>query len=108
MFLVQNPKSAEKRLGYKGLHKMVKLGAIAGVENLHPHRFRHVSGTEVTRRGVDPLLGKELMGIKSDRVFQRYPKGVFKEAAAEAYFRAIGESPNDDQMTNSRFSNLQY
>ena len=32
MFLAQDPKSAGKRLGYKGLHKMVKkLGAIAGV-----------------------------------------------------------------------------
>lgn len=90
MFLAQDPKSAGKRLGYKGLHKMVKkLGAISGVENLHPHRFRHSFGTEVTRRGVDPLFGKELMGIKSDQVFQRYTKGVFKQAAAEAYLKAI-------------------
>jgi integrase/recombinase XerD len=37
------------------------------------------------------LFGKELMGIKSDRVFQRYTKGVFKQAAAEAYLKAIGE-----------------
>ncbi|MEP1080355.1 hypothetical protein NDI52_33910 [Leptolyngbya sp. PL-A3] len=40
---------------------------------------------------MDPLFGKELMGIRSDRVFQRYTKGVFKQAAAEAYLRAIGE-----------------
>jgi integrase/recombinase XerD len=96
MFLAQDPKSAGKRLGYKGLHKMVKkLGAISGVENLHPHRFRHSFGTEVTRRGVDPLFGKELMGIKSDRVFERYTQGVFKQAAGEAYLRAIGESEED-------------
>ncbi|MGI0486419.1 tyrosine-type recombinase/integrase [Pantanalinema rosaneae CENA516] len=92
MFLAQDPKSAGKRLGYKGLHRMVKkLGKIAGVEDINPHRFRHTFGTEVTRRGVDPLFGKELMGIKSDRVFQRYTKGVFKQAAAEAYLKAIGE-----------------
>ncbi|MBD2095884.1 tyrosine-type recombinase/integrase [Trichocoleus sp. FACHB-591] len=92
MFLAQDPKSAGKRLGYKGLHRMVKkLGAIAGIEGLNPHRFRHTFGTEVTRQGVDPLFGKELMGIKSDRVFQRYTKGVFKQAAAEAYLKAIGE-----------------
>jgi integrase/recombinase XerD len=92
MFLAQDPKSAGKRLGYKGLHRMVKqLGKIAGVENINPHRFRHTFGTEVNRRGVDPLFGKELMGIKSDRVFQRYTKGVFKQAAAEAYLKAIGE-----------------
>jgi integrase/recombinase XerD len=95
MFLAQDPKSVGKRLGYKGLHRMVKkLGAIAGVEDLNPHRFRHTFGTEVTRRGVDPLFGKELMGIKSDKVFQRYTKGVFKQAAAEAYLRAIGEDEN--------------
>jgi integrase/recombinase XerD len=74
-----------------------KLGAIAGVENMHPHRFRHTFGTEVTRRGVDPLFGKELMGIKSDQVFERYTKGVFKQAAADAYLKAIGESENDNQ-----------
>jgi integrase/recombinase XerD len=92
MFLAQDPKSAGNRLGYKGLHRMVKkLGKIAGVEDIHPHRFRHTFGTEVTRRGVDPLFGKELMGIKSDRVFQRYTKGVFKQAAAEAYLKEIGE-----------------
>lgn len=45
----------------------------------------------MTRQGVDPLFGKELMGIKSDRVFQRYTKGVFKQAAAEAYLKAIAE-----------------
>lgn len=92
MFLCQDPKHFGKRLGYQGLRRMVKkLGAIAGVDNIHPHRFRHTFGTEVTRRGVDPLFGKELMGIRSDRVFQRYTKGVFKQAAAEAYLRAIGE-----------------
>jgi integrase/recombinase XerD len=92
MFLAQDPKSAGRRLGYKGLHRMVKkLGKLAGVEDINPHRFRHTFGTEVTRRGVDPLFGKELMGIKSDRVFQRYTKGVFKQAAAEAYLQAIGE-----------------
>ena len=68
-----------------------KLGVIAGVRHINPHRFWHTFGTEVTRQGVDPLFGKELMGIKSDRVFQRYTKGVFKQAAAKAYFRAIGE-----------------
>lgn len=95
MFLAQDPKSAGQRLGYKGLHRMVKkLGAIAGVEDIKPHRFRHTFGTEVTRRGVDPLFGKELMGIKSDKVFQRYTKGVFKQAAAEAYLKAIGEDEN--------------
>ncbi len=73
-----------------------KLGAIASVEDIKPHRFRHTFRTEVTRCGVDPLFGRALMGIKSDRVFQRYTKGVFKQAA-DAYLRAIGESNDDNQ-----------
>ncbi len=98
MFLAQDPKSAGKRLGYKGLHKMVKqLGAIAGVRDLYPHRFRHSFGTAVAQLGIDPLYGKELMGIKSDRVYQRYTKGVFKQAAAKAYLQAIGENPEQTE-----------
>jgi integrase/recombinase XerD len=98
LFLAQDPKSAGQRLGYQGLHRMVKkLGKLAGVEDINPHRFRHTFGTEVTRRGVDPLFGKELMGIKSDRVFQRYTKGVFKQAAAEAYLKAIGEETESNK-----------
>lgn len=93
MFLCQDPRHSGKRLGYKGLHRMVKkLGAISGVEKLNPYRFRHTFGTEVTRRGVDPLFGKELMGIKSDRMFQRYTQEGLKQAAANAYLQAIGES----------------
>ncbi len=96
MFLAQDPKSAGKRLGYKGLHRMVKqVGKIAGVEDINPHRFRHTFGTEVTRHGVDPLFGKELMGIRSDLVFRQYTKGVFKQAAAEAYLKAIGEDEDE-------------
>jgi integrase/recombinase XerD len=93
MFLAQDPRNVGQRLGYQGLHKMVKkLGSLTGVEKLKPHRFRHTFGTDVTRMGVDPLFGKELMGIKSDRVFERYTKGVFKQAAAQAYLKAIGEA----------------
>jgi integrase/recombinase XerD len=98
LFLAQDPKSIGLRLSYQGLHKMVKrLGAVAGVEDVHPHRFRHSFGTEVTRKGVDPLFGKELMGIKSDHVFKRYTKGVFKKAAGEAYLRAIGEATEETE-----------
>lgn len=93
MFLVQAPRLRGQRLGYQGLRLMVRrVAKRAGIQDMNPHRFRHTFGTEMTRRGVDPLFGKELMGIKSDRVFQRYTQGVFKQAAAEAYLRAIGET----------------
>ncbi|MBW4638192.1 MAG: hypothetical protein KME05_08150 [Gloeocapsa sp. UFS-A4-WI-NPMV-4B04] len=48
-------------------------------------------GTSITRKGLDPLYGKELMGIKSDKVYGRYTQGVLKQAAAKAYLQAIGE-----------------
>lgn len=92
MFLCQDPKHKGERLGYKGLYRMVKkLGAIAQVEDIRPHRFRHDFGTSITRKGVDPLYGKELMGIKSDKVYCRYTQGALKQAAAKAYLQAIGE-----------------
>ncbi|MBD3886992.1 site-specific integrase [Phormidium tenue FACHB-886] len=57
LFLVQDPKNQGQRLGYQGLHKMVEqLGAIAGVEDINSHRFRHTLGTKVTKLGIDPLF----------------------------------------------------
>jgi integrase/recombinase XerD len=92
MFLCQDPKHRGERLGYKGLYRMVKkLGAIASVNDIRPHRFRHEFGTSITRKGLDPLYGKELMGIKSDKVYGRYTQGALKQAAAKAYLQAIGE-----------------
>lgn len=92
IFLCQDPKHRGERLGYKGLYRMIKkLGAIAQVDNIRPHRFRHEFGTNITRKGVDPMYGKELMGIKSDRVYGRYTQGALKQAAAKAYLQAIGE-----------------
>jgi integrase/recombinase XerD len=72
MFLCQDPKHQGERLGCKGLYKMVKKVAI-------------------TRKGLDPLYGKDLMGIKSDKVYRRYTQGALKQSAAKAYLQAIGE-----------------
>jgi len=68
-----------------------KLGASAQVEDIRPHLFRHDFGTTITLRDVDPLYGRELMGIKSDKVYGRYTQGALKQAAAKAYLQAIGE-----------------
>lgn len=86
MLLCQDPKHRGKRLGYKGLYRMVKkLGAIAAVEDIRPHRFRHKFGTSIIHKGVDPLYSKELMGIKSNKVYVHYTQGALKQAAAKAY-----------------------
>lgn len=65
--------------------------AIAQVDDIRPHRFRHDFGTSITRKGVDPLYGKELMGIKSDKVYCRYTQERSLQTAAKAYLVAIGE-----------------
>ncbi|MBE9018767.1 tyrosine-type recombinase/integrase [Chroococcidiopsidales cyanobacterium LEGE 13417] len=98
MFVCQDPKHCGERLGYNGLYKMVKkLAASATVEELKPHHFRHSFGNTITRAGVDPLYGKELMGIKTDKVYRRYTQGSLKQAAAKAYLKAIGEDEGNDE-----------
>lgn len=95
LFVCHNHSSVKgvgDRLSYKGIYEVVKaLGVATGISDLNPHRFRHTFGTQSVKLGVDPMFGKELMGIKSDKVFQRYTKGVFQDAAVNAYLEAIGE-----------------
>ncbi|WP_199317093.1 tyrosine-type recombinase/integrase [Chroococcidiopsis sp [FACHB-1243]] len=99
MFLCQDPKHSGERLGYNGLYKMVKkVAASATIEELKPHHFRHSFGNTITRAGVDPLYGKELMGIKTDKVYRRYTQGSLKLAAAQAYLRAIGEDEGNNEQ----------
>ncbi|WP_317112215.1 hypothetical protein [Chroococcidiopsis sp. SAG 2025] len=59
---------------------------------LKPHHFRHSFGNTITRAGVDPLYGKELMGIKTDKVYRRYTQGSLKQAAAQAYLTLLCHS----------------
>ncbi len=68
---------------------------ITAVDDTRPHRFRHDFGTNITRKGLDILYGKELMGIKRDGVYGRYTQGALKQAAAKAYLQVIGE--DDDE-----------
>jgi integrase/recombinase XerD len=70
---------------------LFEMEAIASVEDIRPHRFRHDFGTTITCKGLDPLYGKELMGIRSDKVYGRYTQGALKQAAAKAYLQAISE-----------------
>ncbi len=69
-------------MGYKGLYKMVKkLGAMPALLACPLTIFDrtdegHDFGTTITRKGLDPLYGKELMGIKSDKVYGRYTQGT--------------------------------
>ncbi len=61
-----------------------RCATIASVDDIRPHRFRYEFGTSITRKGLDPLYGKKLMGIKSDKVYERYTKERSLQSVAKA------------------------
>ncbi|WP_224087855.1 tyrosine-type recombinase/integrase [Nostoc sp. MS1] len=80
------------RLSYHGIYFAVeKIGEIAGIEDLHPHQFRHTYATELLLLGVDPSHARKLTGHQSEKAFRRYTLRSEQEAAIAASYRAIGE-----------------
>ncbi len=80
------------RLSYHGIYFAVeKIGEIAGIEDLHPHSFRHTYATDLLLLGVYPTHAWKLTGHQSDRAFRRYTLRSEQQAAIAAYYRAIGE-----------------
>ncbi len=80
------------RLSYHGVYFAVeKIGELAGIEDLHPHQFRHTYATELLLLGVDPSHARKLTGHQSEKAFRRYTLRSEQEAAIAAYYRAIGE-----------------
>ncbi|MCU0569417.1 MAG: tyrosine-type recombinase/integrase [Oculatellaceae cyanobacterium Prado106] len=88
---MQGPRKGD-RLSYHGIYFVVeKIGAIAGLPDLHPHLFRHTYATELLLMGVDPAHARRLTGHRSEQAFRRYTLRGEQEAAIAAYYRAIGE-----------------
>ncbi|MBD2358721.1 site-specific integrase [Tolypothrix sp. FACHB-123] len=80
------------RLSYHGIYFAVeKIGELAGIEDLHPHQFRHTYATDLLLLGVDPTHARKLTGHQSEKAFRRYTLRSEQEAAIAAYYRAIGE-----------------
>jgi integrase/recombinase XerD len=81
-----------ERLSYHGIYFAVeKIGELAGIEDLHPHQFRHTYATDLLLMGVDPSHARKLTGHQSEKAFRRYTLRSEQEAAIAAYYRAIGE-----------------
>jgi site-specific recombinase XerD len=56
-------KSPHERMAVTGVEKVLKkLGEAAGVEKVHPHRFRRTMATNVLRKGMPLEEVKELLG----------------------------------------------
>jgi integrase/recombinase XerD len=93
LFLSYDFRTPGQRLGYQGIYYFtkVRLGAVTGIPNLTPHRFRHTYASELVELGIDSLLARSLTGHRSEKVFERYIKGKRLAAAEDAFFRAIGE-----------------
>lgn len=61
--LFVSARSPHKRLSVAGVERILKkLGEKAGVENVHPHRFRRTMATNVLRKGMPLEEVKELLG----------------------------------------------
>ncbi len=81
-----------ERLRYHGIYFAIeKIGEIAGIEDLHPHAFRHTYATDLVLLGIDPTHARKLTGHRSDKAFRRYTLRGEQQAAIAAYYRAIGE-----------------
>nr|WP_256364403.1 tyrosine-type recombinase/integrase [Nostoc piscinale] len=86
-----------ERLSYHGIYFAVeKIGELALIGDLHPHSFRHTYATELLLLGVDPSHTRKLTGHQSEKAFRRYTLRSEQEAAISAYYRAIGEEPEED------------
>ncbi|MBD2480383.1 site-specific integrase [Anabaena sp. FACHB-83] len=86
-----------ERLSYHGIYFAVeKIGELAGIEELHPHSFRHTYATDLLMLGIDPSHARKLTGHTSEKAFRRYTLRSEQEAAIAAYYRAIGEEPEKE------------
>lgn len=72
-------------------HTLDIIGQNAGVENVHPHRFRHTFAIEFLRNGGNVMLLKELMGHSSLDMVMRYAKIVERDIGG-----AVAHSPADN------------
>lgn len=70
-----------------------ELGAIAGVEDCHPHRLRHTFATKLVLKGMDTMLARQLTRHKSESSFARYSKRALELQAHQKFYEVFGEEP---------------
>lgn len=88
-----------QRLSYHGIYFAIeKIGELAEIPDLHPHAFRHSYATELLLQGLDPTHARKLMGHKNELAFKRYTLRSEQEAAISAYYRAIGEEQDEEDV----------
>ena len=94
LFKSLSNRSYGKRMAYRGIYNLIRdLSEIAGLEEpVHPHQLRHTFGTQLLLEGVDPEFVRNLMRIKSPRVFERYTKRALDEKSHDRFRETIKQS----------------
>lgn len=96
LFISLSNNSKGNRLGYRGIYNLVKdLAEASGLENIHPHRLRHTCATLLVLGGMDTMLAKRFVRIKSDSVFARYGDRALDIKMEEAFDQMHGSSGKD-------------
>ena len=96
LFVSLSNNSKGKRLGYRGIYNLVKdLAEASGLENIHPHRLRHTCATLLVLNGMDTMLAKRYVRIKSDSVFARYGDRALDIKMEEAFDELYGQRDLD-------------
>lgn len=74
------------------VHRLIeRLGEQAGIDNAHPHRFRHTFAITFLRNGGNIYLLKELLGHETLEMTMHYAK-----LADQDIDKASGHSPVDN------------
>ncbi|MFA7249637.1 MAG: tyrosine-type recombinase/integrase [Dehalococcoidia bacterium] len=70
-----------------------RLGAVAGVSHVHPHRFRHTFATWAIRSQAREIDVQSLLGHSSLTMVQRYARTYSSEQAVQAHeqFSPVGQ-----------------
>ena len=107
LFISLSNNSKGKRLGYRGIYNLVKdLAEASGLENVHPHRLRHTCATLLVLGGMDTMLAKRFVRIKSDSVFARYGDRALDIKMEEAFDELYGQRGRDGREKQAESLNI--
>ena len=92
LFISLSNNSRGQRLGYSGIYELVKdLAEASELEDIHPHRMRHTFATSLVAAGMNPLLAKRAVRIRSDQIFARYSDRALDLKMEEAFEELYGK-----------------
>ncbi|ESA37958.1 site-specific recombinase [Leptolyngbya sp. Heron Island J] len=91
LFVSLSNNSRGQRLGYSGIYELIKdLAQASELDDIHPHRMRHTFATSLVAAGMNPLLAKRAVRIRSDKIFARYSDRALDIKMEEAFEEIYG------------------